>query len=417
MGLIKSIVSSVGGTLHEQWQDYITCDDMPNNVLMVKKTTDTKQISAKSRIEVKQGQIAVIFDSGKILDATAEPGIYTFDASSSASLFAGQFGGMFKEMWQRFKYNGNVSKQQAVYYINALEIIDNKFGTPAPIPYQDWSHPIPNQMTGILTPLRVEVKCFGKYTFKIVDPFAFVGEVAGLASEIITKDEITEQMRTEVIASFQMVLNALGNSENKVPVLELPSSTKTIKSIMSNGEFDGDIKRRGISLLNFSVESVTLDDESEKKIDQYELASNSMMQQGTLVGAYADAAKEAAGNANGAANGFMGLGMMNMASGGMVGGAATNAFTQTTNEAMQSMQNQVKEQAAPVAPITSAKEETEVKEELPVCPKCGATVTSKFCQECGTAMETKEEPVEKKCPKCGTVITGKFCPECGTAAE
>src|SRR5574344_1879283 len=168
---------------------------MPNNVLMVKKTTDTKQISAKSRIEVKQGQIAVIFDSGKILDATAEPGIYTFDASSSASLFAGQFGGMFKEMWQRFKYNGNVSKQQAVYYINALEIIDNKFGTPAPIPYQDWSHPIPNQMTGILTPLRVEVKCFGKYTFKIVDPFAFVGEVAGLASEIITKDEITEQMR------------------------------------------------------------------------------------------------------------------------------------------------------------------------------------------------------------------------------
>ncbi|UKI28566.1 MAG: hypothetical protein L6V78_06605 [Clostridium sp.] len=45
-------------------------------------------------------------------------------------------------------------------FINAKEIIDNKFGTPAPVPYQDYSHPIPNQMTNTITPLRVEVKCF-----------------------------------------------------------------------------------------------------------------------------------------------------------------------------------------------------------------------------------------------------------------
>ena len=44
-------------------------------------------------------------------------------------------------------YNGAPSKEQAVFYLNAKEIMDNKFGTPAPIPFQDWSHPIPNQMT------------------------------------------------------------------------------------------------------------------------------------------------------------------------------------------------------------------------------------------------------------------------------
>ena len=98
------------------------------------------------------------------------------------------------------------------------EIIDNKFGTSAPIPFQDWSHPIPNQMTGTIIPLRVEVKCFGKYTFKIENPALFMSEIAGTAN-IYRKSDLTEQMRTEVMGAFQNVLNELGNSEHKVPVL------------------------------------------------------------------------------------------------------------------------------------------------------------------------------------------------------
>ena len=44
---------------------------------------------------------------------------------------------------------------------------------------------------------------------------------------------------------------------------------------------------------------------------------------------------------------------------------------------------------------------------------CGATVTGKFCPECGSK---KPEPVQAgawKC-KCGATATGKFCPECGS---
>ena len=64
MGLIKSMVSSVGGTLHEQWQDLIKCEDMGNDILMRKVTTPTGQISKGSRIMVAPGQVAVIYDSG-----------------------------------------------------------------------------------------------------------------------------------------------------------------------------------------------------------------------------------------------------------------------------------------------------------------------------------------------------------------
>ena len=373
MGLIKAAVGAVGTTLHDQWKDYIKCDDLGKDILMKKVSTPNGIISKDSAIQVSPGQMAIIFESGKILDATAEEGIYTFDSSTSPSFFAGQFGEVFKEMWNRFVYNGAPSKEQAVFYINAKEIMDNKFGTPAPIPFQDWSHPIPNQMTGTINPLRVEVKCFGKYTFKISDPALFMSKVAGTADEY-RKDSITEQMRSEVIGAFQNVLNELGNSNHKTPVLELPSSTGEIKKIMDEKVFDQPIRDRGISIVGFVVESVTLDDESNKKIDNYELSSNSFMQQGTLTGAYANAVQDAANNANGAANGFMGIGMMNMASNGVIGGATNVMNNQTTQGA-----------TTQYDPYNQNGENTQTTSKF--CPNCGKQVTGgAFCSNCGTKL-------------------------------
>ena len=358
MGLIRAAVKAVGSELHDQWKDFIRCEDMDINTLMVKKTASNGVISKSSAVMVSPGQIAVIFDSGKILDATAEEGIYTFDSSTSPSFFAGQFGEVFKDMWKRFTYNGAVAKEQAVFYINAKEIIDNRFGTVSPVPFQDYSHSIPNQMTGGLTPLRVQVKCFGKYSYKISDPALFMRMYAGTA-EVVTKEVLNEQMRSEVISSFQNVLNELGNSEHKVPVLELPSRTEEIKKTMDEKVFDEPIRNRGLKITGFFIESVTLDDESNKKIDEYEHNSNSMMQQGRVL----NVMEAAASNPNGAANGFMGVGMMNMATGGMNTAVMQNAFNNQNNQAQTT---------------------TTVK----TCPKCGTQVSNgNFCSNCGTKLD------------------------------
>ncbi len=359
MGLIKAALKSGASTLHDQWKEFIRCESLDNDTLMVRKSTPNGVISKGSAIEVGPGQVAVIFQNGKILDATAEEGIYTFDESASPSFFAGDFGEVFKEMWTRFTYNGAVNKEQAVFFINTKEIIDNKFGTPAPVPFQDWSHPIPNQMTGEVTPLRVSVKCFGKYTFKVDDPAVFMREIAG-TSDVYTKEDICEQMRSEVQSTFQNVLNELGTADHKAPVLELPSQTDEIKEMMDEKVFDQKIRDRGLKIESFIIESVTLDDESNKKIDNYELSSNAHMQQGTLTGAYAEAVKDAANNANGAATGMMGVGMMNMASGNAFGVAASNASAQAQN--------------SNVAPAGK------------YCPNCGTPGSGNFCTNCGTKL-------------------------------
>jgi membrane protease subunit (stomatin/prohibitin family) len=391
MGLIKAITGAVGSTMRDQWLDLIKCDNMDMDTLMVKQTTKSGQISKGSRILVAPGQAVVIYDSGSVLDASAEEGVYTFDQSSSPSFFGGQFGPVFKEMWQRFTYGGTPAKEQAIFYFNIKEILDNKFGTATPIPFQDWSHAIPNQMTGSLSPMGVNVRCYGKYTFKIDDMGIFMRNHAGTGT-IIKKGDITEQMRSEVIAAFQNVLNEMGNSQHRVPVLELPSNTDEIKQVMDEKVFDEPIRARGVRLVSFTVESVSLDEASQAKIDRYEFSSNSMMQQGKII----DVMGDAANNPGGAAGAFMGMGMMNMGSGGMTGGVMQNAWGNQGQQTNYDPYNQGGQKAPQGVP----------------CPKCGTPITGKFCPECGTPAPAPKAPM--KCPKCGTESTGKFCPECGT---
>jgi len=394
MGLIKAITGSIGGTLKDQWLDLIKCDNMDMDTLMVKQTTKSGQISKSSRILVAPGQVAVIYDSGSVLDATAEEGVYNFDQSSSPSFFAGEFGPVFKEMWQRFTYGGTPAKEQAVFFFNIKEILDNKFGTATPIPFQDWSHAIPNQMTGSLSPMGVNVRCYGKYTFKLDDVGVFMRIHAGTAN-VVKKKDITEQMRSEVIASFQNVLNEMGNSKHRVPVLELPSYTDEMKQVMDERVFDEPIRARGVKLVSFTVESVSLDDASQAKIDRYEYSSNAMMQQGKII----DVMGDAANNPGGAGNAFIGLGMMNAGTGGMTGSVMQNAW----NGNGQGQQ--------PYDPYNQGGGPAAAPQGVP-CPKCGTPITGKFCPECGTPAPAPKAAM--KCPKCGTESTGKFCPECGT---
>lgn len=397
MGLIKAAVGAIGSTFKDQWKEAIRCEDLGNDILMKKVTTPTGVITNKSTIIVGPGQCAVIYDNGRVLDASAEEGVFTFDSSSSPSFFAGQFGAVFKEMWNRFTYNGATSKQQAVFFFNIKEIINNTFGTKTPVLFQDWAHPIPNRMTGKLLPLSLKIKCFGKYTFKIENPAVFMSEIAGMA-DVYRKDQLTEQMLSEVLDAFQNLLNQLGTQAHQIPAMELPSQTDEIREMMANTTFDEPIRRRGIQLTGFVVEGVSPDEESEKKISEYEHNSNAYMQQGRIL----DVMETAAGNANGAATGFMGLGFMNMQSGGAVNETMQNAMAGAFS-ADELANSRVNENTIMPQEPTSAQtpeEKTEVAEE----PKNedapaeeNQTTGPKFCPECGT----KLDPGTKFCPECG----------------
>ena len=374
MGLIKSALTSVTSTLHDQWEEYITCDSLDTNTLVVKKTTKNGVISNKSRIQVAPGQVALIFDSGKILDATAEEGIYTFDESSSPSLFAGQFGDMFKEMWERFKFNGTPSKEQAIFYINAKEIIGNKFGSSSPMSYPDPEYK------------NIYIRYFGVYSFKIADPFAFFSNIVGNIKDTYTKEELMEQANAEFVSALDVALQKC--AADGIVFSSLPSKQLEIASHM-NEALDTTWKQlRGMEVVSVAIEKITPDDESRERIQKFDNASMYGKEEyaaGRMVDATSTAMEKAAENANGAAAGFMGLGMMNGAVGGM------------TN------------------PLEYVKKNGEGKKENGTpCPNCGEVVTGNFCSKCGTKLEVA---AEKHCTNCGEKVTGNFCSKCGTKVE
>ena len=388
MGLILAAAGAIGSTLHDQWKEAIRCGDMGNNVLMKKVTTPNGVISNGSTVIVGPGQCAIIYDNGRVVDATAEEGVYTFDTSGTPSFFAGQFGAVFKEMWQRFTYNGASAKQQAVFFFNIKEIIDNNFGTSTPVMFQDWSHPVMNARTNSYDPLSVRIRCHGKYTFKITDPSLFMQEIGGMADEY-TKEQLTDQMQSEVLDVFNVVLNGLGNSTNKTPVLELPSAATKIKEILLDPASQTAVSKRGISIVSYAIESISLDEKSQERIDEYQTGGDQFMQAGVLTESFGAGVRAAGENANGAGAGIMGVGMMNMMSGGAFTGAMGNQ-----PQYMQPGQANVAEGVK--------------------CPNCGANVTGKFCTECGTKVET-EPAGEKTCPECGAKLAAdaKFCMACG----
>ena len=392
MGLIKAIGGAIGGTLKDQWLDLIKCDNMDMDNLMVKQTTKTGQISKGSRIIVAPGQVVVIYDSGVVLDASAEEGVYTFDQSSSPSFFGGQFGPVFKEMWQRFTYGGTPAKEQAVFFFNAKEILDNKFGTATPIMFQDWKHPSYTE-DGQKDGTFMNIRCYGKYTFQLDDMGVFMRNHAG-TGDIIKKDAITEQMRSEVIAALQSVINELGSGAEPIGALELPSKTQRMKEIMDERVFDAPIRARGIRLVSFTIESVSLDEESKEFLRQYQTGGSGNLARGSMLGTM----RAAAENESGAGAGFMGIGMAGMGfgtAGGMMGGMVPPQQGSQQQQQGSAPQQQAATQAQGVP-----------------CPNCGTPITGKFCPECGTPAPAPKKA--KKCPKCGTESTGKFCPECGT---
>ncbi|MBR4048900.1 MAG: SPFH domain-containing protein [Clostridia bacterium] len=400
MGLIKAGIGALGGTLADQWKEFFYCDSLENDVLMVKgqkrvsgRSSNTKAsdniISNGSGIAVADGQCMIIVEQGKIVEVCAEPGEFTYNSSTEPSIFTGKLGDTIKETFRtvgkRFTYGGDTGKDQRVYYFNTKEILDNKFGTPNPFMFE-----VVNKRIGMAR--TVQVRCNGVYSYKITDPLLFYTKIAGNVDDEYRREEIDMQLKTEFISALQPAFARL--TELELRPAQIPAHTAELKDAMNAALKSEWTDRRGISVESIALNPITLTDEDMKKITQMEdaatMGSNPFMMAGRMTDAQANAMEAAANNPNGAMNGFMGFNMAMGANGGF------NA-AQMYQAGVAQQQQFAQQQATPTAPADGWK-----------CA-CGATVSGKFCTECGA----KKPEAEGWTCSCGAVNKGKFCPNCG----
>lgn len=396
MGLIKAITGAAGGVLADQWKEYFYCDSLDADVLCTRgqkkvssrssnKHGDDNIITSGSIVAVADGQCMLIVEQGKVVEVCAEPGEFKFDSSTEPSIFAGSFGqgllDSFKNIGKRFTFGGEAPKDQRVYYINTKELIGNKYGTPSPVPFR-----VVDERAGI--DIDINIKCFGEYSYKIVDPVVFYTNLCSNVSQDYTRDVIDSQLRSELLTALQPAF--AGISAMGVRYSMVPGHTKELADLLKNELSALWKENRGLEIQNVGVSSIKAEEEDEKMLK--ELQKNAAYADPTraaaaLVGAQADAMRTAAGNTNGAAMAFMGMNMANQA-GGI---NAQNLF-------------QMGQQNQAAQPVNSMP----VNNNEPWTCSCGTANTGKFCAECGSPKPS----AEWKC-SCGTVNTGKFCAECG----
>ena len=414
MGLIRAAISAVGGTMADQWKEFFICESLDADVLAVKgqkrigsrsanKKGSDNLITSGSGIAVADGQCALIVEQGKIVEVCAEPGEYTYDASTEPTIFSGNLGSsldqVFDVIGKRFTYGGDTGKDQRIYYINTKELIDNKFGTPNPVPFR-----VVDRNIGL--DVDVAVRCSGVYSYRISNPLLFYANVCGNIEQEYRREELDHQLKTEFISALQPAFAKISDLEIRPNAL--PGHVTELCDAMNEALTGKWANTRGITVVSVAIGTIDLPKEDAEMIKQAQktaILRDPMMAAATLTEAQAGAMKTAAGNSAGAMTGFMGMGMAAQ-NGGM---NAQNLYQMgaemAQHNAGQNQQN-VSSQPHMTAPGKGGEKEAAGKW---TCA-CGAVNEKewKFCQECG-----KERPQEGWICSCGAENKGKFCTDCG----
>ena len=314
------------------------------------------------------------------MEFAAEPGEYTYDASTEPSIFCGKLGEgikkSFQEFGKRFTFGGEPPKDQRIYYFNTKELMGNKYGTPSPVPFR-----VVDNNIGL--DLEVSLRCFGEFSYRICDPMLFYKNVCGNVTENYTRASLDGQMKTELLTALGPAFAKI--SEKGIRYSALPGHTMEIAEALNEVLSSKWRDLRGLEIVSFGVSNVNASEEDEAMIK--ELQKTAVFRNMNMAGAYTamaqgEAMKAAAANPNGAMMGFMGMGM-----------------AQTAGGANAAQLYQMGQQQAAAAPAPNGWK----------CA-CGATATGKFCPECGAKKPEPKSANGWKCA-CGTLVTGRFCPE------
>lgn len=180
MGLVRAAIGAIGGTLADQWSDFLT---VPVNIAQTAalfpavpigsnagRGSGTKSSQAiltnGSRIVVPEGYGLLLFQEGALTAFVDAPGAYIWDSDdvNSRSIFVGDnwSNSLVSQSWERFRFGGRPGAQQLALFVSLKELPNNKFGTQSPI---YWDDVYLNAQVGAIT--------HGTYSASIVDPILF----------------------------------------------------------------------------------------------------------------------------------------------------------------------------------------------------------------------------------------------------
>ncbi len=191
-----------------------------------------------SQVIVRESQTSVFFRDGKALD-TFGPGRHTI-TTANVPILSGLLG---------LLTSGKDIFTAEVYFVNRIDFLDNKWGTPEPIALRD-----PD--LGL-----ARLRAFGSYSMAIEDPQMFVAKIVGTQG-LYQTSQIQNFLRGIIISKLTDVLG-----ESKKGLFDLPAMFDEIGAAVRVKVMD-DFKLLGVVIKQFVIESISPTEETQQAIDK-----------------------------------------------------------------------------------------------------------------------------------------------------
>src|SRR5438132_10550350 len=209
--------------IRSQFIEVIEWLDDSGNTILYRFPVQGQEIKNGAQLTVRESQSAVFVFQGQIADVFG-PGRYAIDGGNTPVL----------TKLGAWKYGFNSPFKAEVYFINTKQFTDLKWGTPNPVMMRDADFGM------------VRLRAFGICSIRVVDPRAFIKEVAGTNARFVTED-IEGQLKRTLVSGFS---DALG--ESKIAALDLASNYDELSGL-ARRKLNGEFKTFALEMTKFVV--------------------------------------------------------------------------------------------------------------------------------------------------------------------
>ena len=224
--------------IKKQFIDVIQWPNPEPEVLMWRFPIQDEEIQNGASLTVRDSQAAMFVDEGVTADV--------FQA------------GTFKLTTQNLPVLTNLKNwsklfespfKSDVYFFNLRQQLSRRWGTSQPVTVRDADFG------------AVALRAFGMYSFRIADPALFFKEVTGVTAEY-RGEQLEEQLRNEAVTQLATAFGTSG-----IPFLDMAANQVALSQKMTE-LLQPLFAAMGLLLESFNVESVTLPEALQKRMDE-----------------------------------------------------------------------------------------------------------------------------------------------------
>ncbi|MES0491391.1 MAG: SPFH domain-containing protein [Leptospirales bacterium] len=285
-----------------QLRSVIQWENPTEGDLFYRWTENGDEIKNASKLIVGPGQGAIFVYEGEVKEVITEEGIIDLETANIP------FWTTITKFMQAFESEHKVG----IYFFKTTKIVDQKWGTPSIIKYQDPTYNFP-----------VGLRAFGNFTFQIKDPGGFFVNVTG-AVETYGVDDFRQVMASRFVQPLTDYF-----AEAKLSYADIDAERNEIAAGLTEN-LQKDFDKLGFTLTDFRIEGTNFDEDTMKRINR--IADMSAEAQAAKAAGIdysqmqqLEAMREAARNEGGGAGMGMGLGA-GMGFGNMMAGAMAQNY-------------------------------------------------------------------------------------------